>query len=281
MGFFQTASLLITLAAFFSFVNCKYLRLPPTIGVMLMALGTSAVIIALGSVAAPIRSEAAAIVGKIDFHETVLNGMLAFLLFAGSLNLEFEDLSKEWESIAVLALFGTALSTLLVGLLCRAAFAAMGLHLPLVYCFVFGALISPTDPIAIMAIMRKVGAPRSMETVMAGESLFNDGVGVVLFLAIAALAGGTGGLTLPGTLWMLVREGVGGVVVGLGAGLLTYQLLKRVDNYQVEVLLTLALAMGGYSLAGALHVSAPIAAVVAGLFIGNRGRRFGMSEQTR
>lgn len=281
MGFFETASLLITLAAFFSFVNCKYIRLPATIGVMFMALATSGVILALGSVAKPIRDEAARIVGGIDFHQALLNGMLAFLLFAGSLNLEFEELSKEWDSIAVLAMFGTAVSTFLVGVLCWLVFNAMGLYLPLVYCFVFGALISPTDPIAILAIMRKVGAPRNLETVMAGESLFNDGIGVVLFLAIAALAPGMHGLIPSDILLMLVRQGFGGVAVGLGAGLFTYQLLKRVDNYQVEVLLTLALAMGGYSLAAALHVSAPIAIVVAGLFIGNRGRKFGMSEETR
>lgn len=281
MGMFETASILIVLAALFSFVNCRYVKLPSTIGVMLMSLGTSAVLLALGSFAKPVRDEAAAIVAGVDFHQALFNGMLAFLLFAGSLHLEFDDLRKEWESIALLAGVGTVVSTCLVGLLCWAAFKWIGVPLPMIWCFVFGALISPTDPIAVLGIMKKAGAPRSLETVMAGESLFNDGVGVAIFLAIVGVASGGISPTASEAAWLLFREAAGGAGVGLAAGLFTYQLLRRVDNYQVEVLLTLALAMGGYALANAVHTSGPIAVVVAGLFIGNRGRAFAMSETTR
>jgi CPA1 family monovalent cation:H+ antiporter len=281
MGFFERASLLITLAAIFSFVNFKYIRLPSSIGVMLMALGTATVLIALGRFAEPFRLQAAYFVSGIDFQHTLLDGMLAFLLFAGSLNLDFSALAGEWDSIFILSLLGTALSTVLVGLMCWAGFAALKTPVPAIWCFAFGALISPTDPIAVLAIMRKVGAPRSMEAVMTGESLFNDGIGVVLFLVILGVATGAAPADAMGMLRLLLQRGVGGLAVGWAAGLITYQLLKRVDNYQVEVLLTLALAMGGYTLAAALHVSAPIAIVVAGLFIGNRGRAFAMSEQTR
>lgn len=281
MGLFELTSVLIVLAALFAYMNYRYIRLPTTIGIMLMSLSMSLLIVAVGGVAPPVRAKVAQLVAGINFNETLLHGMLAFFLFAGALQLEIEDLWREWDAIAVLSVIGTAISTFVVGGLSWLTFHWLGLALPPGYCLLLGALISPTDPIAVLGIMRKVGASRRLETTMSGESLFNDGVGVVLFLTILAAVTpgaqplGGGQITL-----LLVREVVGGVALGFVEGVFVYSLMRRVDYYQVEVLLTLALAMGGYTLAEAAHVSAPIAIVVAGLFIGNRGRAFAMSKAT-
>lgn len=281
MGLFETISILITLAALFSYVNCRFIRLPTTIGVMLISLGTSLAMVAIGTVEPHIHSQARTLVGGIDFNQALLHGMLAFLLFAGSLHLDLSDLAREWDAITLLSIAGTVASTLLVGLFCWLIFRWLGLGVSAIWCLLLGALISPTDPIAVLAIMRKVHASKAMETVLAGESLFNDGVGVVLFLTVQGLV--TQGIESPAwgpMLLMLGWQVIGGVIVGLLAGTFIYRLLLSVDNYQVEVLLTLALAAGGYTLAEALRVSAPIAVVVAGLFIGNRGRMFAMSSVT-
>ena len=281
MTTFQTASLLICLAAFFSFINFKFIRLPSTIGVMLMALGTSTLLFVLGNFARPLRIEIQAIVASVDLREAIFNGMLAFLLFAGALQMQIDDLRREWKPIAVLAILGTVVSTALVGTACWLVFKWIGLGVPFSWCLVFGALISPTDPNAVLGIMRKVGAPKGLETIMSGESLFNDGVGVAIFIGVASLVVGGTAPTFTQALVLLVREAAGGAGVGLATGFFAYVLLKSVDNYQVEVLLTLALAMGCYALADALETSGPIAVVVAGVFIGNRGRALAMSEKTR
>jgi CPA1 family monovalent cation:H+ antiporter len=281
MGVFELTSVLIVLAALFAYVNCRFIRLPTTIGIMLMSLAMSLLIVAAGGVAPPVRARVAEMVGGINFNETLLHGMLAFFLFAGALHLDIGDLWREWDAIAILSILGTAISTFLVGGLALVTFDGLGLGVPLGYCLLLGALISPTDPIAVLGIMRKVGAPKSLEVQMAGESLFNDGVGVVIFLAVlAAVTPGAQAMGAGQVTWLLVRQVVGGVALGFAEGVFVYSLMRRVDNYQVEVLLTLALAMGGYTLAEALHVSAPIAIVVAGLFIGNRGRAFAMSKTT-
>jgi Na+:H+ antiporter len=280
MTLFELCSVLITLAALFSYINFKYLRLPTTIGIMLIALASSLVLIVLGRMGHRVHDTAAVLVGGIDFHAAVLHGMLAFLLFAGSLHLDLADLKKEWGVISVLALVGTAVSTVIVGYLAWIAFRWIGIAMPPVYCFLLGALISPTDPIAVLGIMKNVGAAKDMETQVAGESLFNDGVGVVIFLALLNLVSGTAGPSWSGMAIHLLREVLGGVALGLAEGVFVYRLLKRVDHYQVEVLLTLALAMGGFTLAEVIHVSAPIAVVVAGLFIGNQGRSFAISPIT-
>jgi CPA1 family monovalent cation:H+ antiporter len=217
---------------------------------------------------------------RIDFNAVLLHGMLAFLLFAGSLHVDLSDLGKEWLPISLLAVVGTAASTFIVGGLMWGVLWALGLGVPVLDCLLFGALISPTDPIAVLGIMKQAGTPKRLETLTAGESLFNDGVGVVIFLALLELAVDPERLSAAHVGGLLLREAAGGVAVGMVTGYLVYQMLKRVDNYQVEVLLTLSLAMGGYALADALHVSAPIATVVSGLFIGNQGRHFAMSRKT-
>ena len=291
MNFFSLVSTLIALAAVSSYVNYRYIRLPTTIGVMLVALVGSLALILAGSYAEGFREHAAALVSQIDFNQVVLHGMLAFLLFAGAIQVKFEDLGREWLTISLLAIFGTLASTCLVGGTTWLVLGWLGLGIPLLHALVFGALISPTDPIAVLGIMKSVGASRQIEVQAAGESLFNDGLGVVVFLVLLQLSGldgsaGSGAaprLSLDvGAVGMLLLKEVGGALaLGLAAGIVTYRMLKRVDNYQVEILLTLALAMGLYSLADALHLSAPIAVVVAGLFVGNRGRAFAMTEKTR
>ncbi|HEX4792933.1 MAG TPA: sodium:proton antiporter [Humisphaera sp.] len=281
MGFFETISILLTLAALFSYVNFKYLHLPTTIGVMLISLGASLIVLLLGAMGVPIGARMTGIVADIDFNKAVFHGMLAFLLFAGSLHLDLKDLRKESGVIGLLALVGTPVSTFLIGFASYMLFAAVGVNVPLIWCLLFGALISPTDPIAVLGIMRKVGAPKALETQLAGESLFNDGFAVVIFLSMLSVATGEHSPTWQGLVRLLLQEIGGGLVVGLVCGLFIDRLLSSVDNYQVEVLLTLALAAGGWVAAEALHVSAPIAIVVAGLLIGNHGRAFAMSETTR
>ncbi len=284
-------SILIVLAGVSSYVNYRYIKLPTTIGVMLVALVASLVLVLLGPYAAGFREQTAAMISRIDFDQLVLHGMLAFLLFAGAINVNVKDLGREWLTIASLAIFGTLASTFIVGGATWLVLGWLGLGIPLLHALLFGALISPTDPIAVLGIMKSVGAPRQLEVQMAGESLFNDGLGVVVFLLLLQLAGlsdGAGsGAAAPlsfgaGAMAMLLLKEVGGaLLLALAAGYIVYQMLKRVDNYQVEVLLTLALAMGLYALADALHLSAPIAAVVAGLFVGNHGRAYAMTDKTR
>jgi CPA1 family monovalent cation:H+ antiporter len=291
LSLFALVSILISLAAVSSYVNYRYIKLPTTVGVMLVALVASLTLVLVGPYAGGFREQAARVVSRIDFDQVVLHGMLAFLLFAGSIHVNLEDLGREWVSVSLLAIFGTLVSTCIVGGVTWLVLGWLGLGIPFLHALLFGALISPTDPIAVLGVLKSVGASRQLEVQVAGESLFNDGLGVVLFLVLLRLSGlgaaaGSGapaplsiGVGAAGIL--LLREVGGALVLALAAGLVTYHMLKRVDNYQVEVLLTLALAMGLYALADALHLSAPIAVVVAGLFVGNQGRAFAMTEKTR
>jgi len=291
LSLFSLVSILISLAAVSSYVNYRYIKLPTTVGVMLVALVGSLTLVLAGPYAVGFREQAATLVSRIDFNEVVLHGMLAFLLFAGAIHVKLEDLGREWLTVALLATFGTLVSTFIVGGVTWLVLGWLGLGIPFLHALLFGALISPTDPIAVLAIMKSVGASRQLQVQVAGESLFNDGLGVVVFLVLLELAGlgaasGNGAAAAHsiglGAVGILLLEEVGGaLVLALAAGFITYQMLKRVDNYQVEVLLTLALAMGLYALADALHLSAPIAVVVAGLFVGNQGRAFAMTEKTR
>jgi CPA1 family monovalent cation:H+ antiporter len=280
MTLFDVATILIALAALFSWINYKFIRLPSVIGVMALALAGSIALLALGGLAHPVRAHVSAMRSGIDFSEALLHGMLAFLLFAGAMHLDLGDLKGEWGPIALLSAAGTLVSTFLIGFLVYFAFRWMQCELRLIDALLFGALISPTDPIAVLGIMRRAGAPRRIETVITGESLFNDGVGVVIFITMLELAQTGHRLTIGRVLALLLREVVGGGVVGFALGWIAYRLLRRVDAYKVEVQLTLALAMGVYALADALHFSAPIAVVVAGLLIGSRGRKFAMSRET-
>ena len=281
MDLFTILAVLLTLTALFSYVNHRFIGLPTAIGVMGIALVMSLALIGLDAVGVDLREQAEVLLRSIDFDEALLQGMLSFLLFAGALHININELAERKWVISSLSTFGVLVSTFLIGTMTWLVLGWVGVSLPYVYCLVFGALISPTDPIAVMGILKTAGAPKSLEMKIAGESLFNDGVGVVVFLVILEIATGTGEITAGHVGLLFVQEALGGAVFGLVIGYLAYRLLKRVDNYQVEVLITLALVTGGYALAMALHLSGPIAIVVAGLLIGNQGRLLAMSETTR
>jgi len=281
MNLFDITALLITLTAIFSFINHCTLKLPMTIGVMVIGLLMSLTLLLLKPLGIDLTIQAAAILKSIDFNQTLMHGMLSYLLFAGALHVNLADLARQKWLITSLATIGVLASTAIIGGLLWLSLSLIDIELPFIYCLVFGALISPTDPIAVLAILRTVHAPKSLETKITGESLFNDGVGVVIFMLISGFAFGEVDITIGSVVIFFLKEVLGGVVFGFVVGGITYAMLKRVDNYQVEILLTLALVTGGYALAEALHFSAPIAVVVAGLMIGNHGRLLAMSEITR
>jgi CPA1 family monovalent cation:H+ antiporter len=282
MGALDLAAILITISAVFSFLNHRFIKLPTTIGIMLIALVFSLLLLLAGKLGmAGIEQQAKLILNSVDFNQTVIEGMLSFLLFAGALHIDLNDLAKQKWAIISLATVGTLTSTFVIGGASYYLLTLLGIHLSLIYCLLFGALISPTDPIAVLGILKSANAPKSLEIKIAGESLFNDGVAVVVFIALLGIATGGHDVAVDHILLLFLEEAIGGVVFGLAIGWITYLMLRQVDNYQVEILLTLAMVMGGYTLASAIHVSAPIAIVVAGLLIGNHGRTFGMSDHTR
>ena len=281
MGLFEITTIVIVLTAIFSFLNCRYVRLPTTIGVMAISLTVSLGLLGLGEIWPAFRLQAAGLVAHIDFNRTLLHGMLAFLLFAGAQHVQLEELLREFLPVTLLSVVGTIISMFLIGVLAHLVMHLGGIELPIAWCLLFGALISPTDPVAVIGVMRKLNAPLVLETQIAGESLFNDGVGVVLFSVLLLAIGGE---TTPSTLrvaGMVVQQSLGGIAIGLLSGLVINAMLGRIDDYKVELLLSIALAMGSYALADALHLSGPISTVVAGLMIGNQGRLSGMSEASR
>jgi CPA1 family monovalent cation:H+ antiporter len=281
MTAFQIIALLISLTALFSYLNYRWFKLPPTIGVMLIALLVSLSLIATRLFNPAIEHEAARFLQQIDFDDTLMQGMLCFLLFAGALHINLNDLSEQKGVISTLAVAGVVISMFVFGTAIYYVLGWLGLPLSYAWCVLFGALISPTDPVAVIGILKDAKVPHSLETQIAGESLFNDGIGVVAFIVLQEIAVGGGEASTGHIAKLFLEEAVGGALFGLAIGWVTYRLLKSVDNYQVEVMLTLALVMGGYALASVVHVSGPIAIVVAGLLIGNHGRAFAMSETTR
>ncbi len=295
MDLFVAAAIIITLTALFSYANEKLLNLPTVIGVMLGALVVSLLLIIAGAAAAPVRESVVLLVESLDFDRLLMQGMLSFLLFAGALHVDIGSLREQAPAIAILALLGVIFSTFTIGIVVWWLLGLVGYPIPFLWALVFGALISPTDPIAVLGLLRQAKAPQRVETLIVGESLFNDGVGVVVFGVLATLLGagghgssghsdgghGDASLGAAEVAQMFLIEAGGGILLGLAIGLLAYWMLKSIDDYSVEVLITLAVVMGGYALAGALHTSGPLAMVVAGLFLGNRGRLFAMSERTR
>jgi CPA1 family monovalent cation:H+ antiporter len=277
------AAICLVITALLAYLNHRFVGMPTTIGVMAAALVFSLALVGLDAigVAHGLRQYEESLLRSIDFSDVLMQGMLSLLLFAGALHVDLSELKAYRWPVGALALLGTLLSTLAVGYGMWLALPLVGLQLPLMYCLVFGALISPTDPIAVMGILKSAGAPKELELVIAGESLFNDGVGVVIFsLLLGMLTSGVTPTPAQG-LQLLLHEAGGGLLFGLALGYVTFRLLKSVDSYQVEVLLTLAAVTGGYALASTLHVSGPLAMVVAGLIIGNHGRALAMSDTTR
>ena len=282
MDTMSLAGLLLTACAAFAYLNHRFLRLPTTVGVMLIALALSLVLVLAGRLGlGGVAQYARGVLAQVDFGATLMEGMLSFLLFAGALHVNLEDLARQKWVVLTLATLGTLTATFLIGGLMWLALGALGLDLPFLYCLLFGALISPTDPVAVLGILKSAGAPRSLETKIAGESLFNDGFALVTFLVLLALATGERSLDAGEVGLLFLQEAAGGLLLGGACGWLAYLALRSIDNYQVEVLITLALVTGGYALANALHTSGPLAMVVAGLLIGNRGRLLAMSERTR
>ena len=281
MNLFHILALLLAIAALFSYLNHRFLRLPTTIGIMMIALLFSLGLLMLKPLVAGLEDKVVLMLKSVDFDATVLHGMLGFLLFAGALHVNLTDLAEQRWMISFLATFGIIGSTFITGVLSWWAFDLTGLEVPFIDCLLFGALISPTDPIAVLGILKQVGVPRSLEAKITGESLFNDGVAIMVFLVIASIATGNDHISAWNVIGLFLREAAGGVLFGLAAGFVAYRMLRDVDNYQVEILITLALVASGYALAEKLQLSAPIAIVVAGLLIGNHGKLLPMPERTR
>jgi len=277
------AAACLVVTALLAYLNHRFVHLPTTIGVMVIALGLSLVIVALDivGVSHALRTYEESLLRSIDFSDVLMQGMLSLLLFAGALHVDLSELKALRWPVASLALIGTLVSTFIVGYGLWVALPWVGLELALIYCLLFGALISPTDPIAVMGIVKSAGAPKNLEHVIAGESLFNDGVGIVIFTLLLGMLVSGSEPSVGSAMALLAREAGGGIAFGLVLGYLTYRLLKSVDEYQVEVLLTLAAVTGGYALARYWHISGPLAMVVTGLIIGNQGRALAMSDNTR
>ena len=285
MEFLDFAAVLLVLAAVFGYLNLKLFKLPTTIGIMLIGLLSSVALLVLRD-AIPFVPEAAdRFVESIDFNKALMEGMLSFLLFAGALHVNLGNLANQKKLVAMMASLGVVLSTFLIGGAAWLLFPCFGFNVPFIWCLVFGALISPTDPVAVLGILKTAGAPKSLETKITGESLFNDGVGVVVYLAVLGMAlGGHGDHGISGAgevVQLFLVEAGGGMLWGFAIGLAAYYMLRSIDNYQIEVLITLALVIAGYRVASHWHLSGPLAMVVAGLMMGNQGRTFAMSEKTR
>lgn len=280
MSIFEALASLLCLAAAFAYVNQRWLGQPASVAVMAMSLALSLCLLGVGRVGLIHSNVLTAILDRVNFDEALLHGMLGALLFAGALHIRLGDLREEKVPVSILAVVGTLLSTIIVGVLAHTVLELLGLSVTFGQCLVFGALISPTDPIAVLGVLKQARVPRGIEIQISGESLFNDGVGVVVFTTVLAVVD-RGGATPAGTALLFVRETIGGIAFGALTGYVTFRLLRSIDHFQTELLLTLALVLGGYALAERLHISAPISAVVAGLVIGNQGRAQGMSDITR
>lgn len=281
MTLLTITSVLITVSALFAWINYHTLKLPTTIGIMVISLLFSLFLVILGAFGFEDGvNMAEQLVAQIDFNKALLNGMLGFLLFAGAMHVNLDDLKKSKWTIGLLASVGLFISTFLVGIGTYLILKLVGIPLSFAYCLLFGALISPTDPVAVMGILKTAGASKELETKITGESLFNDGVAIVIFLALFGIAVNGDAVDFGAIGFLFVQEAIGGALFGFACGWIVLKMLKQVDNYQVEVLLTLALVAGGSTAAAGLHLSAPIAVVVAGLMIGNHGRDSAMSDET-
>ena len=272
---------MIVLAAVLSTLNARFTKLPQTIGLTLMGAMLSILVILVAKIFPflGIRGWTRGFVASLDFKTTLLDGMLSFLLFAGALGIDLKDVRRGRWTILVLAVFGTLFSTALVGFGLKGLLMLAGQDLSLTWCLVFGALISPTDPVAVIAILKDAWLPPDIQATIASESLFNDGVGVVIFSILLAAATGQGDLGLTNAAVMFAQEAGGGILAGLVVGAIAFVAMRATVDYVAEVLITLAVVTGGYSAAQALHVSGPVAMAVAGLIIGNQGFAYALSEE--
>ncbi len=280
---FDVAAVLIVLAAAFGYVNHRFIRLPASVGLTLMGALSSLVILAVDRLAPanPATDGIVALITGIDFHQALMNGMLSFLLFAGALHVDWSEMHRGRWPILVLSTVGVLISTALIGGGFYLLSGWLGLAVPLIWCMVFGALISPTDPVAVMGVLKRTDVSPTLQATVAGESLFNDGVGVVVVSILIGAAAGGDAFSVPHALALFVVEAGGGVVLGLASGWLAFRAMRSIDDYNVEVTISLAVVMGGYALADRIGVSGPVAMAVAGVLIGNHGVAEAMSDTTK
>lgn len=282
MDIFTIVAVLTVLSALFAYINTRFLKLPFTIGLMIIAMCFTLVIIILGYFEHWILEEAKLLIDSIDFKTVLLEVMLSFLLFAGALHTKLDELNKQKWPIITFATVGVLISTFIVGGLMFLITGAIGHDIDFIYCLLFGALISPTDPIAVLGILKDANAPKKLETKIAGESLFNDGVGVVIFLVIFAIAEkGIASVEVGEVGFLFFEEVFGGIGLGLLLGYFGFLAMKTIDHYETEVLITLALVMGIYTIAHYIHFSGPLAVVVSGIFIGNKSPDMAWSPQVK
>lgn len=282
MDLFTIITILVVVSAAFAYINERFVKLPYTIGAMVITIIMSMVLTLSGWLFPSLTNPLKSLISQIDFSRVLLEILLSFLLFAGALHTNFDQLKVQRWPILAFATFGVVVSTFLIGLIMYYFMGFMGINIEFIHCLLFGALISPTDPIAVLGILKKVGVPKKLETKIVGESLFNDGIGVVVFLTIFAIAqSGVEHVTASEIGLLLLEEVGGGIILGLILGYIAYRLMKSIDDYSVEVLITIAIVMGGYLLAQKLHFSGPLAVVVAGLMVGHDTiRDTSMSEMT-
>ena len=281
MSLFAVASILIVISALFGYINVRFLKLPTTIGLMVITIVFTLLVLVTSLFNDTLLEQERLLISQIDFQTVLLDVMLSFLLFAGALHTNFQQLKVQRKPILTFATFSTLISTFLVGTFAYYILKLLGLDVNYIYCLLFGALISPTDPIAVLGILKQVGAPKKLETKIVGESLFNDGIGVVVFLTIYEIAKGGATITFGHVVEMFLVEVLGGIALGLLLGWITYRLMRSINDYDVEVIITIAAVMGGTVLAQYLHLSAPLAMVTAGLIVGHDTvRESSMSEIT-
>lgn len=282
MELYYSLSVLIVIASFFAYFNVRFLKLPSTIGVMVIAMAVSILLVIFGSAFPSALNQVSGLVKGFDFTELLMGAMLNFLLFAGAVHINLKDLREQRTPIVVFSTVSVIISTFVVGSLLYYLLPILGLYLPYIYCILFGALISPTDPVAVLSILKSAKVKKSLETKIAGESLFNDGVAVVVFAVILQLAQGSAvDVTVGHIAWLLIKEAGGGFILGVVLGVGASKAMKKIDDYKVSVLITLSVVMGGYLIASQLHISGPLTMVFAGLIIGNFKKNWAMSPVTK
>lgn len=282
MELYYSFSILIVLASFFAYLNLRFLKLPSAIGIMVIAMFSSVFLVVFGKFFPEMLMEFSQLLTGVDFTEVLMGAMLNFLLFAGAVHINIGDLREQKLPIMLFSTVSVIISTFAVGLILYYLLPVLGFEIPFLYCLLFGALISPTDPVAVLSILKEAKVPKSLETKVAGESLFNDGVAVVVFAVILKLASGDSfDITFGNISWLLLKEAGGGFLLGTFLGFTASKAIKSVNDYIVSVLITLSVVMGGYLIAHAMHISGPLTMVAAGIIIGNYGKRTAMSDETK
>ncbi len=282
MELYYSFSVLIVLASFFAYLNIRYLKLPSTIGVMIIAMAVSIFLVIAGNIFPTTLNRFSGLLKDVDFTEVLMGAMLNFLLFAGAIHINIKELQEQRAPIIVFSSVSVVISTFTVGVILYHVFPLLSMPIPFIYCLLFGALISPTDPIAVLGILKEANVPKPLETKVAGESLFNDGVAVVVFAVILQLSQGSDiDISLGNISWLLLKEALGGFLLGATLGICASNAMRRIDDYKVSVLITLSVVMGGYLIAHSIHISGPLTMVAAGIVMGNYRKRTEMSPLTR